>query len=135
MHGGRPEDALDTAIRLKRIYDACDPGDGTRVLVDGLWPRGVAKARARIDDWARDLAPSRGLRRWFAHDPDRWAAFRAAYRRELSDCPQALARLQGHLARGPVTLVFAARDRTHSHAVVLREVLAELQAGGPGPAG
>ena len=120
---------MEPKIILKRVYDPPDPADGTRVLVDRLWPRGVAKRDARIDGWARDLAPSAALRRWFRHDSARWPGFRDAYRAELAQAPAALRRLLASCARGPVTLVYAARDRQHNHAVVLREVLlAEWQA-------
>jgi len=110
-------------IDLKRVYDPADAREGTRVLVDGLWPRGVPKSAARIDDWPREIAPSRDLRRWFAHDPARWESFYAAYREELAGKPEALRHLLRLCEQGPVTLVFAARDRAHNHAVVLREVL------------
>lgn len=117
-------------IFLKRAQDPAEPGDGTRVLVDRVWPRGISKEDAKIDDWAKDVAPSTELRKWFGHDPSRWDEFRARYREELEGVSEALDRVLGYLASGPVTLVFAAKDREHNQAVVLREVLSErLQAG------
>lgn len=112
-------------IRLKRIYDPAGPADGTRILVDGLWPRGVKKADAAVDDWLRDVAPGKALRQWFGHDPRRWHAFAVSYREELADKPEALRKLLDAARSGPLTLVFAARDRDHNHAVVLRDVLRE----------
>lgn len=110
-------------IRLKRVYDPPEPSDGTRVLVDRLWPRGVAKADARIDVWLKDAAPSNELRRWFGHDPGKWQAFRERFLAELAGNP-ALAELR-RMARQPgtLTLVFAARDSEHNNAVALRDAL------------
>lgn len=110
-------------VRLKRAYDTPDRKDGRRILVDRLWPRGVTKADAAIDEWFKDLAPSTQLRKWFGHDPGRWDEFRRRYAMEIHDHPELLARL-GELAReGPVTLVYSARDEVHNDAVVLRQVL------------
>lgn len=112
-------------IRIKRVYEPASPEDGYRVLVDRLWPRGVSRAAARIDVWARALAPSDALRRWFGHDPERWEEFRRRYRRELMEAePKAmLADLAARARRGPVTLVYGARDPDHNQAVVLAAVL------------
>jgi uncharacterized protein YeaO (DUF488 family) len=95
------------------------------VLVDRIWPRGVSKEHARIDEWARDLAPSSGLRRWFGHDPARWEEFQRRYRIELTDKNDELSRLGDRVARGRVTLVYAARDQERNNAVALRQVLEE----------
>jgi uncharacterized protein YeaO (DUF488 family) len=113
-------------INVKRAYDEPSPGDGTRVLVDRLWPRGLAKDRARIDLWLREVAPSDGLRRWYGHDPEKWEEFRRRYAAELAAGEQATAleRLRELARQGTVTLVFAARDAEHSDAAVLRELLA-----------
>jgi uncharacterized protein YeaO (DUF488 family) len=92
------------------------------VLVDRLWPRGLTKAEAGIDDWAKEVAPTAALRRWFGHDPERWDEFQRRYRAELKDNP-ALDKLRALVAAGPVTLVYGARDETHNQAVVLRDVL------------
>ena len=111
-------------IRLKRIYDSAEADDGQRVLVDRLWPRGVAKVDARIDAWHRTLAPSNELRRWFGHDPERWPPFRGAYEHELADAdPDLLAELRQHARNEGLTLLYAARDLERNNAVVLKHVL------------
>lgn len=109
-------------VALKRAYEPPADADGTRVLVDRLWPRGVAKAGARIDLWLKDVAPSTELRKWFGHDPDKWPAFQQKYRAELKGSP-ALAELRKLVRQGPVTLVYSARDELHNDAVVLRKLL------------
>lgn len=116
---------MTPAVRIKRIYDPPAPHDGARVLVDRLWPRGVSKARAALTLWCRDVAPSTALRRWFGHDPARWAEFRRRYRAELRGHGLALAPIWNLIRQGPVTLIFAARDEHHNEAVVLREFLME----------
>jgi uncharacterized protein YeaO (DUF488 family) len=110
-------------VRVKRIYDQADAGDGYRVLIDHVWPRGVSRERARLDDWARELAPSDELRRWFAHDPARFDEFRERYRGELAAERDRLLELARRAREGPVTILFAARDREHNNAVVLAELL------------
>jgi uncharacterized protein YeaO (DUF488 family) len=114
---------MATDVRTKRIYDPAEPDDGYRVLIDHIWPRGVSRERARLDDWARDLAPSDELRKWFDHVPARFAEFRARYRDELSDQSARLAELRARAASGPLTIVYAARDREHNNAAVLSELL------------
>lgn len=113
--------ALD--VQIKRIYDPAGPDDGYRVLVDHVWPRGVSRERARLDEWARGLAPSDELRRWFDHVPGRFEEFRARYRAELAGHAEPLARLRERAAQGRLTIVYAARDREHSNAAVLAELL------------
>lgn len=110
-------------IRLKRAYNSAGSGDGTRVLIDRLWPRGVRKADAAINVWAKDIAPSTALRRWFGHDPARWHEFRRRYSEEIHRRRDRLDELRTLAQKGRVTLVFAARDEVHNDAVVLREVL------------
>jgi uncharacterized protein YeaO (DUF488 family) len=110
-------------VRAKRAYDPADASDGYRILIDHVWPRGVSRERAHLDDWARELAPSDGLRKWFDHDPARFAEFRARYRDELADQSQRLEELRRRAASGPLTIVYAARDREHNNAVVLSELL------------
>lgn len=110
-------------IRLKRAYNPAGSGDGTRVLIDRLWPRGVRKADAAIDVWAKDIAPSTALRRWFGHDPARWHEFRRRYSEEIHRRRDRLDELRTLAQKGRVTLVFAARDEVHNDAVVLRDVL------------
>lgn len=116
--------AREPDIRLKRAYEPPAAADGTRILVDRLWPRGVRKADLAIDRWLKEVAPSAELRRWFGHDPARWAEFRRRYAAELAAGPEPLAELRRAAAAGPVTLVYAARDEAHNHAVLLRELLA-----------
>ncbi len=112
-----------TNVRLKRAYEPPAADDGTRVLVDRLWPRGVKKETAAIDHWVKELAPSTDLRKWFGHDPERWEEFRLRYAAEIRAHPQELERLRELARQGPVTLVYAARDELHNDAVVLRDVL------------
>jgi uncharacterized protein YeaO (DUF488 family) len=110
-------------VRIKRAYDAAEPGDGYRVLIDHVWPRGVSRERANLDEWARELAPSDELRKWFGHVPERFGKFRARYRRELAAQGERLAELRRRARKGPVTIVYAARDREHNNAVVLAELV------------
>lgn len=110
-------------LRLKRAYEPATRSDGHRILVDRLWPRGVTKRRAAIDEWMKEIAPSPTLRRWFGHDPARWPEFRRRYKRELREQPDLLRRIAMLAARGRVTLVFGARDEAHNDAVVLAAVI------------
>ena len=113
-------------VAQKRVYEEPEPGDGVRVLVDRLWPRGLSKERARVDVWLKDVAPSRDLRVWFGHDPAKFAEFRRRYEAELAEEPgrAAFAELREMARTKHVTLVFAAHDTEHCNAVVLRELLA-----------
>jgi uncharacterized protein YeaO (DUF488 family) len=111
-------------VRVKRIYDDPTPGDGLRVLVDRLWPRGVSKERAAIDLWLKEVAPSSELRTWFGHRPDRFSAFAARYIDELDGNP-AVDQLRGVAASSPtVTLLYGAKDEVINHAVVLADYIA-----------
>lgn len=110
-------------VRLKRAYEPASGADGHRVLVDRLWPRGVFRERAMLDEWERELPPSPGLRRWFGHDPSRFEEFRRRYVEELRHHRPRLAELRRRARHGTLTLVYAARDTEHNHAVVLAEVL------------
>lgn len=110
-------------IKLKRIYDPPTPDDGTRVLVDRLWPRGIAKDEARLDDWLKEIAPSDALRKWFGHDPAKWEEFRERYRRDLETKAELLDGLRKLAVEGTVTLLYAAKDEEHNNAVVLKELL------------
>jgi uncharacterized protein YeaO (DUF488 family) len=112
-------------IRLKRVYDEPERGDGLRVLVDRLWPRGLAKEAVQLDRWEKDLAPSDELRRFFAHDPQKWPEFRRRYREELREQGAKLQELARCGAKGTLTLLYAARDTQHNNAVVLKEFLEE----------
>ena len=113
----------DVEIALKRAYEPAAESDGYRVLVDRLWPRGVSRERARIDEWARDLAPSNELRTWFGHDPARFHEFRRRYVLELEGQTARLRDLRRIARQGRLTLVYAARDPEHNDAVVLADVL------------
>jgi uncharacterized protein YeaO (DUF488 family) len=110
-------------IALKRAYDAAESSDGTRFLVERLWPRGVRKADLPLDGWLKDVAPSPELRRWFAHDPRRWVEFRRRYFAELREHADALEPLRAAARKGPTTLVYSARDTKHNAAVALRDHL------------
>jgi len=110
-------------IKLKRVYEQAEPDDGARYLIDGLWPRGVAKDALHLTAWVRDVAPSAELRKWFGHDPARWDEFRRRYGAELDAMPQAWEPLLGAARSGTITLLFAARDTEHNNAVALREYL------------
>lgn len=110
-------------VKLKRAYEPVAADDGDRILVDRLWPRGVKKADAAIDEWMTDIAPSTALRKWFGHDPGRWQEFRSRYAREARQHPEQLKRLRALARQGPITLVYSAHDETHNDAVVLRNLL------------
>ena len=110
-------------IKLKRAYERPDFADGTRILVDRLWPRGVKKAEAAIDRWLRDIAPSAELRQWFNHRSERWPEFRRRYLAELQERSELIEEVRKAARAGPVTLVYAARDEAHNEAVVLKELL------------
>lgn len=114
-----------SGVRIRRVYDPPEPEDGFRILIDRVWPRGVSKEEARVDEWRRDLAPSTELRRWFGHDPARFDEFRRRYRAELEQAADALDELVERARDGVVTLVYGARDTEHNNAVVLRELLEE----------
>ena len=110
-------------IRVKRIYDPPDRKDGARVLVDRLWPRGARKEAAKLTLWLKDIAPSDDLRRWFGHDPARFAEFSRRYRAELAANKEAVGRLEELVKAGPVTLLYAAHDTEHNEARVLADYL------------
>ena len=110
-------------VRLKRAYEPAAPSDGHRVLIDRLWPRGLSRERAGVDEWLRELAPSTALRRWFGHDPGRFAEFRRRYIEELRGERAQLTALRRRASGGTLTLVYAARDTEHNDAVVLADVL------------
>ncbi len=111
-------------IGIKRIYEPAEPGDGTRILVDRVWPRGVARDRAALDAWWPEAGPSTELRQWFGHDRERWVEFRQRYRDELVDNGR-LAELVAMAAKQPVTLLYSARDTEHNQATVLAELVSE----------
>jgi uncharacterized protein YeaO (DUF488 family) len=113
----------EPGVRIKRIYDKPERSDGVRILVDRIWPRGVTKHEAAVDDWLRELAPSTGLRKWFGHDPRRWSEFRTRYRVELREHALQLKALRQLAARQRVTLVYSAKDTQMNQAVVLQAVI------------
>ncbi|MCB1401039.1 MAG: DUF488 family protein [Rhodobacteraceae bacterium] len=120
-------------LRVKRIYRAARVSDGRRILVDRIWPRGMAKDRARIHDWAKEIAPSDGLRRWFHANPDRWEEFGRRYRGELDGKRAELGEIAEFARSGVVTLLYGSKDEAHNNAVVLRDCLLELlETGGTG---
>jgi uncharacterized protein YeaO (DUF488 family) len=124
-HGEAPMDRTIPPgnVKLKRAYEPPAVEDGTRILVDRLWPRGIKKADAAIAWWMKDVAPSTGLRQWFGHESGRWQEFRRRYVDELRQKSDLLHELRALARKGPITLVFAAHDQTHNDAVVLREIL------------
>lgn len=110
-------------IRCKRAYDKASPDDGTRVLVDRFWPRGVSKEDAALDEWCREIAPSDELREWFDHEPEKWDEFRRRYHDELDAKGEVVESLREEAEEGRLTLVYAARDRKHNNAVALKKYL------------
>ena len=110
-------------VKLKRAYDPSVAEDGTRILIDRLWPRGVKKVDAAIDEWIKDIAPSTALRKWFGHDPARWQEFRNRYAAEIREHRDSIGKLRALARQGPVTLVYAAHDETLNDAVALRSFL------------
>ena len=110
-------------VKLKRAYEPVDSKDGARVLVDRLWPRGVSKKNAALDQWMKEIAPTTELRKWFGHDPARWEEFRGRYSKELHQNAELLSQLRSRARQGPLTLVYSAHDEIHNDAIVLRNVL------------
>ena len=110
-------------VRLKRAYEPAAAKDGTRILIDRLWPRGVSKAHAALDHWMKDISPSTELRKWFGHDPARWEEFRHRYTEELHQNAALLSQLRSLAREGPVTLIYSAHDEAHNDAIVLRDLL------------
>jgi len=117
--GDRP--VMNTPI--KRVYEQSDRDDGARVLVDRIWPRGLTKEKAHVDLWLKEIAPSNELRKWFNHDPNRWAEFKTRYNAELKKNPQQVALLKKKIAEGKVTLVYSAKDEQHNQARALQQFL------------
>jgi uncharacterized protein YeaO (DUF488 family) len=110
-------------IKLKRAYEKPAKDDGERILVERLWPRGVTKAKAKLDLWLKDVAPSTELRKWFGHDPDRWVEFRQRYLKELRQKADLVKLLKRKAKEGTITLIYAARDEAHNGALVLKQFL------------
>lgn len=110
-------------FRLKRAYDEPARNDGSRILVERLWPRGLTRERAALDLWLKEVAPSPELRKWFGHDPARWEQFQKRYWKELEDKDEAVQLLRQKGAQGTITLVYAARDEEHNGALALKQFL------------
>ena len=108
-------------IEIKRVYQESDDADGTRILVDRLWPRGLTKEKANVDLWLKEVAPSTELRKWFAHDPAKWHVFQERYARELKSKITLLEQLKKLSQEGTITLLFAAKDELHNEAVLLKQ--------------
>lgn len=119
-------------ISIKRVYEKPSSGDGFRILVDRLWPRGLTKEKARVDLWLREVGPSNDLRKWFAHDPARWSEFRRRYAVELRGKQALLDQIVEHASSGPVTLLFGAKDEEHNQAVALKGFLQQERTGARG---
>ena len=117
-----PTVARKMNIKLKRVYEKPDKNDGFRILVDRLWPRGLTKQKAKVDVWLKDIAPSTELRKWFAHDPEKWKEFIKKYKKELHENKEQAAVLKEYLRQGTVTLVYGARDELHNEALVIKEL-------------
>jgi uncharacterized protein YeaO (DUF488 family) len=110
-------------LTIKRVYEEPDKDDGIRILIDRLWPRGLSKEKAHVDLWLKQIAPSTELRKWFAHDPAKWTEFKTRYRAELKHNGEQLAVLKQAIIKGPVTLLYGAKDEQHNDAIVLQELL------------
>ena len=110
-------------IRTKRVYETAEPGDGFRVLVDRVWPRGMTKEQVRANLWSKDVAPSTDLRKWFGHDRSKWGTFKSRYFSELDAKPEAIAKLLEQAKKGRLTLLYSAKDTEYNQAVALREYL------------
>ena len=114
---------MKLSVKVKRVYDDPSAEDGLRILVDRLWPRGLKKEAAKLDEWLKEIAPSNELRKWFGHDPDRWEEFKARYFHELDQQSEAIHKLKEKASSENVTLLFAAHDETYNNAVALKEYL------------
>jgi uncharacterized protein YeaO (DUF488 family) len=116
-------------IKLKRVYQRGEPGDGIRYLIERLWPRGVKKTSLRIDGWLKEVGPSTELRKWFSHDPDKWPEFRRRYFAELDREPEVWAPIRDAARQGTVTLLYSSHDTEHNNAVALKEYIEHKSAG------
>ncbi len=110
-------------IKIKRIYDPASPDDGKRIYIDRLWPRGMKKEEVKIDEWLKDISPSDDLRKWFGHDPSKYAEFKRRYSKELQKHSEILERIRREGRKGAVTLLFSAKDVEHNNATVMKEIL------------
>ena len=110
-------------LKIKRVYESPEKADGTRILIDRLWPRGLSREKAAVNLWLKEIAPSTELRKWFDHDPKKWEEFHTRYRDELKANEEAVGRLRDEMKKGVVTLVYGAKDEEHNDAVVLQDFL------------
>lgn len=110
-------------IKIKRVYEKPDKTDGFRILVDRLWPRGLTKEKAAIDLWLKDIAPSKELRKWFNHEPEKWKGFIKKYEVELKENKEPASLLKDYAKKGPVTLIYGARDQEHNEALVIKKFI------------
>lgn len=117
-------------IRIRRVYETPSPGDGQRILIDGLWPRGLSKVKAKVDVWMKDIAPSTALRRWYGHDPGKWSEFKKRYHAELDANPSGVDELVSHMLKGRSTLLFGSREERLNNAYALKEYLESKAARG-----
>jgi uncharacterized protein YeaO (DUF488 family) len=113
-------------VKVKRVYERPAKDDGSRILVDRLWPRGLSKEKADVDLWLKDIAPSTELRKWFGHDPEKWKSFRGRYETELKSKDELVEMLKAKAGKGTITLLYAARDEKHNEALVLKKVLERM---------
>lgn len=110
-------------LRIKRVYESAEASDGFRVLVDRVWPRGITREKAAADLWMKEIGPSTGLRKWFGHRPERWTEFRTRYEQELQEKQALLDELRTQAKKGPLTLVYSAKDEERNQAVVIKDML------------
>ncbi|MFZ0468012.1 MAG: DUF488 domain-containing protein [Thiogranum sp.] len=115
-------------IQIKRAYEPPSPGDGSRVLVDRVWPRGITRESLQVDAWLKDLAPSTALRKWFAHEPEKWKAFKQRYFKELDEHPEEIRKLVQRAAAGRLTLVYAARNEKFNNAAAMKKYIERMMA-------
>jgi uncharacterized protein YeaO (DUF488 family) len=113
-------------VKIKRVYEAPSEEDGKRILVDRLWPRGLTKEKASVDLWLKDIAPTATLRKWFSHDPDKYEEFKRRYLDELKNNKEQVSALKDEIKKGPITLVYGAKDEKHNEAFVLKDMLKKL---------
>ena len=114
---------MKMSVRIKRVYEQSVKDDGTRILVDRLWPRGLTKEKANVDVWLKEIAPSTELRKWFGHDPAKWTRFRGRYETEIRNRDELVEMLKDFARQGTITLLYAARDEKHNEATVLKQFL------------
>jgi uncharacterized protein YeaO (DUF488 family) len=108
-------------IKIKRVYETPEKSDGYRILVDRLWPRGLTKEKAAVDLWLKDIAPTTELRKWFNHEPEKWKEFIKKYLKELKENIEPVSLLKDYIKKGPVTLIYGARDEVHNEALVIKD--------------